>query len=126
MRIRVYYEDTDVGGIVYHANYIKYCERARSEVFFAKGIKPLSDGGAGFVVRRLEAEFIGVAKLGDILEVKSRVLNIKRSIVLLKQSIYNESNCIFDAMITLVYIKNGKPFSIPNNIKDIIEGMDTF
>ncbi len=126
MKIRVYYEDTDAGGIVYHANYIKYCERARSEVFFVKGIKPLSDDRAGFVVRRLEAEFTGTAKLGDMLEVKSKVLNIKRSIVLLKQSIYNKTNCIFDTMITLVYVKNGKPFIIPNNIKAIIEDMDTF
>ena len=65
MRIRVYYEDTDCGGIVYHTNYIKYCERARSELFFAQGTPP-SHATCGFVVSALEAKFLGFAKLGDI------------------------------------------------------------
>ena len=53
MKIRVYYEDTDAGGIVYHANYIKYCERARSELFFEKNMIPTEGDRSSFVVRRI-------------------------------------------------------------------------
>ena len=49
MKIRVYYEDTDAGGIVYHTNYIKYCERARSEIFFKQNMMPLDGEKSGFV-----------------------------------------------------------------------------
>ena len=64
MKIRIYYEDTDAGGIVYHTNYIKYCERARSEAFFEAGLNFTKEGGY-FVVSALEAKFLASAVLGD-------------------------------------------------------------
>ena len=66
MKIRIYYEDTDAGGIVYHANYIKYCERARSEMFFDPEVKPFSKDGH-FVVSEIRAKFKKPAVLSDIL-----------------------------------------------------------
>ena len=72
MQMRVYYEDTDAGGIVYHTNYIKYCERARSEHFFVKNMMPGEGSQYGFVVRKINADFLGSARLGDILKVKTR------------------------------------------------------
>ena len=74
MKIRVYYEDTDLGGIVYHTNYIKYCERARSEIFFSKNMLPHQGENSGFVVRDIKASFLATSTLGDMVEVKSKVL----------------------------------------------------
>ena len=73
VKIRVYYEDTDAGGVVYHANYLKFCERARSELFFERGLSPAIDGGH-FVVSQIEASFHSPAKLGDTLIVKNSII----------------------------------------------------
>ena len=120
MKIRIYYEDTDAGGIVYHTNYIKYCERARSELFFQKGIVP-QDNQSGFVVKNLNAEFLGVAVLGDMLEVTSEVIEKKRVSVLLKQQIFKDRRKIFTMEILLVYIKDARPSAIPKELQSIFK-----
>ena len=86
--VRVYYEDTDCGGIVYHTNYIKYCERARSEIFFSAGAMPNTQS-VGLVVRKLNAEFLDSAKLGDLLVVKTQILKLGGSSLTLLQEIYH-------------------------------------
>ena len=78
MKIRIYYEDTDTGGVVYHTQYLAFCERARSEIFFQNGID-LSE--SGFVVRKLTATYYSPAKLGDLVEVKTEINSIKLSIL---------------------------------------------
>ncbi len=123
MKIRVYYEDTDAGGIAYHTNYIKYCERARSEIFFSRGMMPFEGSRSGFVVRNIEAAFTGIAKLGDLLEVHTKVLEIKRSSVILKQTISKEDREIFTMQIVLVYLSEGKPTKIPQHFHDIFDEM---
>lgn len=90
-QVRIYFEDTDCGGIVYHTNYIKYCERARSEMFFARGNQPYA-GNCGFVVSSLEAKFHASARLGDVLEVRSRILHTRQSSLRMEQKIYRISN----------------------------------
>ena len=124
MKIRVYYEDTDAGGIVYHTNYIKYCERARSELFFKRGKKPFEGDNSGFVVRRIECDFIGSAGLGDMLDIHTKVDDMKRSSLLLSQWISKDGNIIFSMKILLAYIKNGKVIRIPPELKDIIEELE--
>jgi len=121
MKIRVYYEDTDAGGIVYHTNYIKYCERARSELFFSQGIKPLEGDASGFIVRSLSVDFLASAVLGDMLEVKSHLLKCKRSTILLQQDIYREEQQIFSMEIKLVYIAKGKIARIPPHFLELFE-----
>ncbi|PAF50420.1 hypothetical protein BKH43_04830 [Helicobacter sp. 13S00401-1] len=103
MKIRVYYEDTDCGGIVYHANYLKYCERARSEFFYDKGLSPEIEG-KGFVVIHIDASFISVAVLADELEVKSRVVKLGKSGMSVRQDIYLKDKLIFKATIKLACI----------------------
>lgn len=76
MKLRVYYEDTDAGGIVYHSNYLNFCERARSEFFFQKGELPTIEG-AHFVVRHMECDFISSAKFGDTVNVTTEIKEIK-------------------------------------------------
>ncbi len=107
MKIRVYYEDTDVGGIVYHANYLKFCERARSEYFFQDGKTPHLEGGE-FVAASLQANFRASAKLGDILDVKTEILSLKGSSLRLKQSVYKEGHLLFDMDIKLGFIQAGR------------------
>ncbi|TSA84550.1 YbgC/FadM family acyl-CoA thioesterase [Helicobacter mehlei] len=87
MRLRVYYEDTDCGGIVYHANYFKYCERARSEVFFKAHLIP-QDQEHAFVIQSLQAQFGAPAMLGDSLEVQTQLLALKKVSVSLQQEIF--------------------------------------
>jgi len=111
VKIRVYYEDTDIGGIVYHANYLKYCERARSELFFSKGKIPII-GNSSFVVSSVEAKFLGQATLGDILEVKTNLIKAKKVSLILLQEIYNNDIKIFSASIKLAFLNNGKPTMI--------------
>ena len=120
MKIRVYYEDTDAGGIVYHTNYIKYCERARSELFFEKNMTPTDGKNSGFVVRNINANFLGMAKLGDILEVKTELIKKRNSSITLKQIVYKKSEEIFEMEILLVFIREGKPSRIPQILMDII------
>jgi len=122
MQIRVYYEDTDAGGIVYHTNYIKYCERARSEHFFSRGMVPHGSGMSGFVVRNLTADYLSISKLGDLLTVKSTVKEYKKSSLILTQEIYNKDVKVFSMNIVLVYVEEARPARIP---KEFIELFDS-
>ena len=120
MKIRIYYEDTDAGGIVYHTNYIKYCERARSELFFKKGIPPMDEEKSGFVVSSINANFLGMAFLGDMVEVTMDILEKKYSSAMIKQTVIKEDKVIFSMDIVLVFIRNGKPARIPDHMRDIL------
>ena len=120
MKIRVYYEDTDTGGVVYHSNYLNFCERARSDVFFQKGITPSLESGH-FVARKVIAEYFSSAKLGDILEVKSELLEMKRASFIVGQSIFKDEKKIFAMQITLAYITfEGKAQKIDPNTKELL------
>ncbi|ADV46767.1 YbgC/FadM family acyl-CoA thioesterase [Nitratifractor salsuginis] len=123
MKIRIYYEDTDAGGIVYHANYLKYCERARSEIFFQRGIMPYGEEEIGFVVRRVEADFVGMAKLGDLLEVRTDLLEERHSSILLEQQIFRGEERIFSMKVLLVYVVMGRPRRIPEQLKEVIASL---
>ncbi len=120
MKIRVYYEDTDTGGVVYHSNYLNFCERARSEAFFKIGITPELTTGH-FVARRLEADYLRVSKLGDELEVISTLLEMKAASFTLLQSIYKDDKKIFELKITLAYITfEGKIQRLDKNTKELV------
>ena len=118
MKIRVYYEDTDLGGIVYHTNYIKYCERARSEVFFEKNMSPTLGDDSGFVVRNISANFLATATLGDMLIVTSKLLTLKSSSLVLLQEVWREEVKLFSMEVVLVYIDKGRPCRIPKVFRD--------
>ncbi len=103
MKIRVYYEDTDVGGVVYHANYLNFCERARSEMFFTKGKSPILDSGH-FVASSLEANYVKPAFFADVLEVTTELVSLKFASFTLKQVIYRGEEKIFEMKIKLAYL----------------------
>ena len=119
MKIRVYYEDTDAGGIVYHTNYIKFCERARSEMFFERGMIPSQSDESGFVVRNLNANFLATYKLGDILNGTSKILTLKNSSLVLLQEVWKADVKVFSMEVILVYIDKGKPSRIPKALSEV-------
>ena len=121
MKIRVYYEDTDAGGIVYHTNYIKYCERARSEIFFQKNMMPTLGKESGFVVRNIQASFLSTSTLGDLLNVTTKILTLKNTSIVLLQEVWKEEEKLFSMEIVLVYVDKGKPCRIPSIFRDIFE-----
>lgn len=116
MKVRVYYDDTDAGGVVYHANYLKFCERARSELFFMHGKSPAIDGGH-FVVKHVEADFIKSAHLGDELEIKSELLELKNASLHVKHTITCNEHTLFVMSACLVFVKEGKPCRIDEATK---------
>ncbi|MEE3775941.1 YbgC/FadM family acyl-CoA thioesterase [Campylobacter sp. CX2-4080-23] len=114
LKVRVYYEDTDSGGIVYHSNYIKFCERARSEIVFNSGIEFAQS--RHFVVTKLEARYLKPAVLGDILDIQTKLVKIGGVSLTLEQDIYKVANIkgetqrelIFRANVTVGFISDGK------------------
>lgn len=120
MKIRVYYEDTDTGGVVYHSNYLNFCERARSEVFFERGLSPVLENGH-FVAKKIEADYISSARLGDELEVLTELVEIRAASFVLLQTIFREEKKIFGLSITLVYVNfEGKPQKITKDVEELI------
>jgi len=113
MKIRIYYDSTDAGGIVYHTEYIKFCEEARSEIFFSNNI--FFENNEGYVVKNLKAAYINSAKLGDIIEIKTFVTKIKKVSLEIHQEIFKENKKIFEIDLNLAYLKNSKISKIPHN-----------
>ncbi|MDD5400923.1 MAG: YbgC/FadM family acyl-CoA thioesterase [Sulfurimonas sp.] len=126
MKIRVYYEDTDAGGIVYHSNYLNFCERARSELFFKKGLSPVLKNGH-FVAKKIEADYIASAKLGDELYIKTELVGMRAASFELLQTIFKDEGAslghkkIFELKILLVYTTfDGRPQKIAQDIKELL------
>ena len=120
MKLRVYYEDTDVGGVVYHSNYLNFCERARSEAFFKRSMSPVLEGGH-FVARKINADFFKSAKLGDMLDIQTQLIEMKAASFTLRQTIFRDSEKIFELEILLVHLDfNAKIQKMDQETKDMI------
>lgn len=114
--IRVYYEDTDLAGIVYYANYLKFIERGRSEWLRDLGIDQvaLKREGMVFVVRRVEADYLAPAHFDDELSVESQLHEIGSARIAMRQSVIRAGKTLFSALVTLVCINDaGRPVRIP-------------
>jgi len=124
MQIRVYYEDTDIGGMVYHSNYLNFCERARSQLFFDAGRSPILEEGH-FVAKRIEAEFIKSAKFADILDVRTYLKEIKNVSFTLHQEVWRDNEKMFEMDILLACIDfAGKMSKIPADEKAFLEKIE--
>ena len=120
MKIRVYYEDTDTGGVVYHSNYLNFCERARSELFFSKGLSPVLENGH-FVARKIVADYLLSARLGDELEVKTILVMMKRASFKLLQTVLRDDKKLFTMEITLAFIGfDAKVKKIDDDTKELL------
>jgi len=119
--LRVYYEDTDAGGIVYYANYLKFFERARTEWLRELGINQVSflEQNIGFVVRKVEMDNVASAKLDDLLNINSTITTLKRASLVFHQQITNQAQqliCTVTVRIACVNFQSAKPMAIPESI----------
>lgn len=120
-KIRVYYEDTDMAGIVYYANYLKYIERARSDWVRSIGVDQNAmreDDGVVFAVRRVEADYHAPAKFDDQLEVRTTVQTVTGARLVMEQSLHRGDSLLFSAVVTVVCVNDaGLPARLPANIR---------
>ena len=123
--IKVYYEDTDAGGVVYYANYLKYLERARTEALVKIGLsnqKIKDDFGALIIVKSCNVDYKRSAYLEDILNIKSNIISITKTSFIMKQIIIKKKTMIVDAKVHLVFVNEKvKPVKIPQLIIDKFE-----
>ena len=123
--IKVYYEDTDAGGVVYYANYLKFLERARSEAIYSLGFSNkelLEDHGILLIVKSCNIEYKKPAQLEDLLEISSEATSFTKTSILMKQLILKNKDLISEAEVHLVAVdKKGKPTKIPDELKRKLE-----
>lgn len=132
--VRVYFEDTDAGGIVYHASYVRYCERGRTDFLRHMGseARAMFDGSdsrepAIFVVRRMNMDFIRPGFMDDLLTVETRVKEIGGASITLVQSVVREGKRLFEADVMIVLIsKSGKPLRLSERVRAAFEAHARF
>ena len=119
--VRVYYEDTDTAGIVYYANYLKFAERARTELLRAAGIEQtdlLENHKIGFVVRKCEANFLQPASLDDLLTVKTSIVDMNRASLTMQQNIFCGEDLLVKLEVKIAVVGEGmKPTRLPDFIR---------
>lgn len=118
MKVRVYYEDTDVGGVVYYANYLKFCERSRSNLFFEKGMSPHKENEF-FVVKHVEADYIKSAVFGDELDVTCELIEKKAASIVMYQEVLKNGEVLFTGKFKLAFLKDFKPHRIPKELINV-------
>lgn len=124
--VRVYYEDSDSGGVVYHANYLKFMERARTEFLRSLGFgqAELREAhGVLFVVRHLALQYRRPARFDDALEVVTRLAELRRSLMKFEQKIYRGDEMLIDASVDIVCIdaEQFRPAAIPAAVRNMID-----
>jgi acyl-CoA thioester hydrolase len=119
--VRVYYEDTDLAGIVYYANYLKFIERARTEWVRVLGVDQAAlkrDAGIVFAVRRVEADYLSPARFDDLLEVRTVLEGLTPARITLLQEVWRDATLIFSARVTLVALReDGRPVRLPEAVR---------
>lgn len=124
MKIRVYYEDTDLAGIVYYANYFKYIERGRTEFLRDLGVDQMAlkaQTGVVFAVRHVDADFLKPAKMDDVLDVRSDVETVHKARIVMNQEVSRDGVVLFKAVVTLVCLNaTGRPTRIPEEISSVL------
>ena len=124
-KIKVYYEDTDSGGVVYYANYLKFLERARSELIYSFGLsnkKLLKEYDTLIIVKSCNIQYKKPAKLEDELEIDSKIKSFTKTSFTIDQTIKRKEEIISLAEIVLVTVdKSGKPIKIPKILANFIK-----
>ena len=121
-RFKVYYEDTDSGGVVYYANYLKFLERARTDAITSLDFsnnKLVEKFGIFIIVKSCNLNFLRPAKLEDNLDIISKVIEVKNVSIKMKQNIFVNDSMIVEAEILLASVNNeGKPSKLPDEFKN--------
>jgi acyl-CoA thioester hydrolase len=123
LSIRVYYEDTDFSGLVYHASYLRFMERARTEMLRALGLdqRALLEGAAGapifFVVRSMDIDFRRPATMDDLLTVETSVLKLGGASLTLEQRVLRQAELLVSANVTVVCVEAGRARRFPPEVQ---------
>lgn len=128
--VRVYFEDTDFSGLVYHASYVRFCERGRSDFLRLLGNdhRALIDGAGGrepaaFVVRRMTLEFLKPARIDEVLEVTTAVHEMTAATLVLDQVVTRGPDRLFEAQVTVVSVsRSGKVLRIAEGLRRVLGG----
>ena len=128
LAVRVYYEDTDAAGVVYNANYLRFCERARTEWLRELGIGQqalMDSAGIAFVVRSVKADYLRAARLDDALEVTTRISALRGASLLFEQDVQRAGQLLFSAQVLVVCIdqRRQKPTLIPTQLYSLFESL---
>jgi len=123
--VRIYYEDTDAGGVVYYANYLKFFERARTELLREAGIQQdtLLEQDIAFMVKNVNMDCIKSARFNQLLTVYSEVVSYRKASLTFRQKIFNQNEellCQADTLIACVNLQRMKPTAIPTEIIEVI------
>lgn len=125
MDLRIYYQDTDAGGIVYHSNYLDYAERARSEFLRDVGlpVNDLLERDVAFVIKKAEINYKSPARLEDLLTVHTSIGEIRGASMLMKQTIKRGDMDLVDIILQAVFVnpKTMSPIRIPADLKEKFE-----
>lgn len=121
---RVYYEDTDFSGAVYHARYLHFMERARTEYIRCKGliqseshVANAPEDSIGFVVGRIEIDYVSPARMDDILTILTEPISARGARMVLSQSIYRGGDLLIKSQVTIACVNgNGRPRRLPESI----------
>ncbi len=128
--VRVYYEDTDASGIVYYANYLKFAERGRTEMMRALGFAHsgiVADSGTVFTVRRLTADYLAPARLDDLLDVETRVVEIAGATLALDQRICRDGAVLAALEVLVACIgQDGRPRRVPPKLREALDATANF
>jgi len=126
--VRVYFEDTDAGGVAYHASFVRWCERGRTDFLRLLGTdqRGMIDGSdsnapAAFVVRRMNMDFLTPARMDDLLVVRTRAVELGGASVTLNQTVWRETRKVFEADVTVVLVSMaGKPLRLSHAIRSAL------
>lgn len=125
--LRVYYEDTDAAGVVYYANYLKFAERARTEMLHAYGLDQMrlkAEDDVVFAVRACQADYLKPARLGDVVTVQTAVEKVGGASITLRQSVVKDGVNLVVMQITLVCMhSDGRATRIPAEVRAVLQAM---
>lgn len=126
--VRVYYEDTDAGGVVYHARYLHFFERARTEFLRAAGFsqQQLLAQNLAFVVKKMTLDYKLPARLDDLLVVESKICELKGAKIVFLQQLYKDDVCLCESIVIVasVDLTKMKAVAIPSTIRDAFDNLN--
>ena len=126
LSVRVYYEDTDFSGVVYHANYLRFLERGRTELLREAGVDQsvlhAGPGGLSFAVRRINIEFIRPARMDDLLTVETATTETRGASLRMGQRVVRGDTLLLTADVHVAAIAGGKPARLPDDLRGRLAG----
>ena len=125
--VRVYYEDTDFSGLVYHASYLRFLERGRTEFLRSAGIdqSALHSGDAGlyFAVRRMVLDYLRPARMDDMLTVETRTSEVRGASLRMNQRILRDDTALLTAEVQVAALSGGRPARLPPQLRDLLRSV---